>query len=75
MSQVRNQLASIGVVVDKGDLLQNAIDGIPSSWEIFLVALNDHVSRNSETGADTACSSTLYDTSIEQKKHNIISFP
>ena len=25
------------------------------------------VSRNSTIGADTACSSTLYDTSIEQK--------
>ena len=36
-------------------------------WEI--------VSRNSSTGADIACSSTLYDASVEQKKHNNISFP
>ena len=41
ISQVRDQLASIGVVADEHDLLQAAIDGIPSSWETFLAVVND----------------------------------
>ena len=40
ISQVRDQLASIGVVVDEHDLLQTAIDGLPSSWETFLAVVN-----------------------------------
>ena len=38
--QVKDQLASIGVETDEHDLLQTNIDGIPSSWETFLAAVN-----------------------------------
>ena len=40
ISQVKDQLARINVVIDEDDLLQNAIDGLPSSWEPFLVVVN-----------------------------------
>ena len=32
ISQVKDQLASIDVKKDEDDLLQNSIDGLPSSW-------------------------------------------
>ena len=31
---------SIGVMVDNDDLIQTVFDGLPSSWESFLVVLN-----------------------------------
>ena len=40
ISQVKDQLASIGVETDEDDLLQTAIDGLPASWETFLTAVN-----------------------------------
>ena len=41
ISQIRDQIASIGVVTDEDDLLQIAIDGLPSAWETLLAAVND----------------------------------
>ena len=35
ISQVRDQLLAIGVKVDDDDLVQTAVDGLPSSWETF----------------------------------------
>ena len=40
ISQVRDQLTSIGVLVDDDDLIQTDVDGIPSSWEILLTIAN-----------------------------------
>ena len=40
ISHVKDQLAIICVETDEDDLLQIAIDGITSSWDIFLVAAN-----------------------------------
>ena len=40
ISQVKDQLVSIGVEMDKDDLLQTVIDGLPSSWETFLTTVN-----------------------------------
>ena len=40
ISQVKDQLARIGVEIDEEYLLQTSIDGIPTSWERFLVAVN-----------------------------------
>ena len=40
ISQVKDQLASISVEKDEDDVLQTAIDGLPSSWETFLVMVN-----------------------------------
>ena len=40
ISQVKDQLASIGVEIDEDDLLQTAMYRIPSSWETFLVVVN-----------------------------------
>ena len=36
ISQVKYQLAIIGVVIDEDELIQTTMDGIPSSWENFL---------------------------------------
>ena len=36
ISQVKDQLESIGVETDEDDLLQTAIDGLRASWETFL---------------------------------------
>ena len=41
ISQVRDRLISIGVVVDEDDILQISIDGIPSPWDIFLDVVNN----------------------------------
>ena len=40
ISQVKDQLVRIDVEMDEDDLLQTAIDGIPSSWETFLAVVN-----------------------------------
>ena len=37
---MRDQITSIGLETDDNDLLQTVIDGLPSSWENFLVAVN-----------------------------------
>ena len=42
ISQVRDQLLVIGVKLDYGDLVQTVVDGLPSSCEIFLSAVNGH---------------------------------
>jgi hypothetical protein len=42
ISWVRDQLASIGVIVDDDDLVQNVVDGLPSSWERFLSTIDGH---------------------------------
>ena len=40
ISQVKDQLVSVSVDMNDDDLLQTAINGIPSSWETFLAAVN-----------------------------------
>ena len=40
ISQIRDQLTSIGVVVDEHGLIQTAIAGIPSSRDTFLATVN-----------------------------------
>ena len=40
ISHVRYQLASIGVTVDNDDQVQTVVNGLPSSWETFLSAIN-----------------------------------
>ena len=37
---MNDQLASISVETDEDDLLQTAIDGLPSSWDTFLAMVN-----------------------------------
>ena len=41
ISQVKDQLASIGVEMGEDDLLRTTIDEIPSSWETFVAAVNE----------------------------------
>ena len=41
ISQVRDQLVSIGFTVDEDDLLQTTIVGLPSVRETFLAVGND----------------------------------
>ena len=41
ISQVKDKLASIDVETDEDDLLQTAIDRLASSWETFIVAVNE----------------------------------
>jgi hypothetical protein len=41
IAQTRDQLTSIGVVVDDDDLVQIAGDGLLDSWEIFLASVNE----------------------------------
>ena len=40
ISQIKDQLLAIGVNVDDDDLVQTAVDGLSSTWEAFLVAVN-----------------------------------
>jgi hypothetical protein len=40
ISQTRDQLTTIGVVVDDDDLVQIAVDGLPESWGTFLASIN-----------------------------------
>ena len=40
IAQTRDQLATIGVVVDNDDLVQIAVDGLHESWETFLTLVN-----------------------------------
>ena len=40
ISQVKDQLASIGVETNEDDLLQTTIDGLPATWETFLAMVN-----------------------------------
>ena len=40
ISHVRDEITSIGVVVDEDDLIQTIVDGIPSSWHTFIVVFN-----------------------------------
>ena len=40
ISQVKDQLESIGVETDEDDLLQTTIDGLPATWETFLATVN-----------------------------------
>ena len=42
ITQVRDQLLVIGVQVDDDDLVQTVVDGLPSTWETFLSAVNGH---------------------------------
>ena len=37
---MKDQLANIGVEIDENDLLQTTIDGLTTSWETFLAAVN-----------------------------------
>ena len=46
ISQVKDQLVSIGVEMDEDDIIQTHIDGIPSSWETFLVVVNGREERS-----------------------------
>ena len=41
ISKVRDQLTRIGGVMDEYYLIQAIVDGLPSSWEAFLVVFND----------------------------------
>ena len=40
ISKVRNQVLNIIVSIDEDDLIQTIDDGLPSSWETFLDAIN-----------------------------------
>ena len=40
ISQVKDQLVSIGVETYEDDLLQTTTDGLPSSWDTFLAMVN-----------------------------------
>jgi hypothetical protein len=40
ISQTRDQLAVIGVAVDDDELVQTTVDGLPESWETFLLSVN-----------------------------------
>ena len=40
ISHVRDQLKSIGLVVNEDDLIQSIVDGIPTSWETFIATIN-----------------------------------
>ena len=40
ISEVRDQLTSIGVVVDDDELIQTIVYGLPSSWETFWSIVN-----------------------------------
>ena len=40
ISQVRYQLMIIGVIIDDDDLIQIVVDGLPYSWDTFLVDVN-----------------------------------
>ena len=40
ISQIRDQLTSIGVVMDDYDIIQTIVDSLPSSWDTFLVVIN-----------------------------------
>ena len=40
ISQVKDQLANIGVETDEDNLLQTVIDGLPTSWETFFATVN-----------------------------------
>ena len=40
ISQTRDQLAVIRVVVDDDDLVQTIVDGLPDSWETCLSSVN-----------------------------------
>jgi hypothetical protein len=42
ISQIRDQLFSIGISVDDDDLVQTDVIGISPSWESFLQALNGY---------------------------------
>ena len=40
ISHVRDQLKSIGLVVNEDDFIQTIVDGLPPSWETFITAVN-----------------------------------
>lgn len=40
ISHVRDQLKSIGLVVNEDDLIQSIVDGLPTSWETFIATIN-----------------------------------
>jgi hypothetical protein len=40
ISQLRDQLLVIGIIIDDDDLVQTTVDGLPSSWETFMVGIN-----------------------------------
>ena len=40
IAQVRDQLISIGIIVDDDDLAQTVVDGLPSSWETFMASVS-----------------------------------
>ena len=42
ISHLKDQLLAIGVNVEDDYLLQRVVDGISSTWEYFLVAINGH---------------------------------
>ena len=40
ISHVKDQIVGIDVYTNEYDILQTVIEGLPSSWETFLVAVN-----------------------------------
>ena len=40
IAQVRDQLTTIGIVVDDDDLVQTVVDGLPNSWAAFLASVS-----------------------------------
>ena len=40
ISHLKDQLLAIGVSVDNDDLIQTVFDGLTSTWEAYLVAVN-----------------------------------
>ena len=45
IAQTRDQLTTIGVVVDDDDLVQTVVDGLLESWGIFLASVNGRKSQ------------------------------
>lgn len=54
ISQIRDQLTTIGVNVDDGDLVQTAVNDLPLSWETFLSSVNGHEMKINPTLRDSS---------------------
>jgi hypothetical protein len=56
IAQTRDQLTTIGVVVDDDDLVQTVVDGVPDSWRVFLASING---REAQPNFDRLCHDCL----------------
>ena len=39
ITQVRDELAAVGVAVDDGDMVRNALNGMSDAWYMFVQAI------------------------------------